>query len=129
MERLRCLGHYNHFQHLEAPLDGLDHEVDLGFKFQKRQSHKYSIDPNTEVKAWAQEYLALDVSVAALDPPTGQRKTLHYGLTRSKWEKIGAPSHSDRDCLLKLARPRLISDLQALRRCETPEALSEVALL
>lgn len=128
MERLRCLGHYNDFQHLEADLGGLEHEFDLGFKFQERED-KYSIDPNTGAKLWADPYLALYVSVAAFDSPTGERKTLHYGLTRSKWEKVGASSHSDRDRLLKLARPRLTSDLQALRRGETPEALSDVALL
>ena len=129
MAEPQCLGHANEFQHLNADLDGLEATFDLGFKFEERESNNFGIDPNTEVKVWAEPYLALDISFTLIAAPWETPRTLSYGLTRSKWRQKIASGEADRQHLLDRAKPHIQRDLQAVQRGESPAALSEPGML
>jgi hypothetical protein len=72
-------------------LGGLEQEFDLGFRFEEKESGRFLVDPKTGTKIWAEPYLAFYVSVVRFDTPTTQRRTLHSGLTRSKWDATLLP--------------------------------------
>lgn len=108
-----CIGHHSDFQHLESPLN--EHEWDIGYCFEEKESDEFSVNPNNGIKVWAEPYLVLYISVVHKDSQD-KRQTLHYGLTRSKFSNGSTSTKKDRDRLLELTLPHVKSDLELLKR-------------
>jgi hypothetical protein len=100
--------HSNGFRHLDLPLEGLDREYDLGWKF----------DPNTDgPPGWtAEPYQLLYVSYRQTTGEVRKSGTLRYALSRSRWREQPLVSEEDRRHLLELAKVRIPQDLQALEQ-------------
>ena len=114
------------FEPLALELGAVAEGLDLHQKFEVRESDSFSIDPRTGAKVWAEPYLALYVSL-----PQGplQSRTLHYGLTRSKWASQVSVAQQDKQRLLELAKPRIKEALEKLRSGEEPGAFTETEML
>jgi hypothetical protein len=104
--------HQNGFRHLDAPLDGLKRNYDLGWKFES----------NTDgPPGWKGDpYLLLYVSFATTSGARPRSGTLHFALTRGRWHHITQVSDRDRDALLELAKQRGRLDLAALEEGSEP---------
>ena len=64
-----CAGHVNDFGHLGLDLGGLKEEYDLGFKLEEKEPDEFSVNPNTGVKAFAEPFLVLYISVRDRESP------------------------------------------------------------
>jgi hypothetical protein len=106
--------HSNEFQHLDFPLEGLQREYDLGWKFEA--------DTDGPPGWPAEPYLLLYISFRAT---TGKREeeTLHYALTRSRWREQTRVGEEDRQRLRQLAVGRVHQDLLALEQGTKPDHL------
>jgi hypothetical protein len=96
----------NGFAHLDAPLDGLVHVYDLGWKF--------NLDTNGPPGRPGDPYLLLYVSFAATSGALRGSGTLHYALNRSRWSDMSRITDDDRVLLLQLASERVRRDLASL---------------
>jgi hypothetical protein len=123
-----CAGHVNDFRHLTLRSDGLEDEYDLGFKFEERESEKFHVDVKTGVRAWAEPFLVLYISVAQRGSPRSL-PTLRYGLTRSKFVGGLTSNPEDRERLLEMARRYIKEDVVTLKGGGTPEAARDVVML
>jgi hypothetical protein len=109
--------HENGFQHLDLPLTGLAHKYDLGWKF----------EPNTDgLPGYLGEpYLLLYISFWRTDGPQERPRTLHYALTRSRWQNAASVGDKDREYLCNLALPHVQPDLLAVEQATEPAWLEE----
>ncbi len=105
--------HQNGFQHLDMPLDEPLREYDLGWKF----------DPDELYPAIqaAEPYLVLYISFGKRG---GERRTLHYALTRTHWKTAHELGDKDRRVLWDLAMAQLPHDLAGIQRGDGLQALS-----
>ena len=123
-----CAGHVNDFGHLGLDLGGLKEEYDLGFKLEEKEPDEFSVNPNTGVKAFAEPFLVLYISVRDRESPKSL-PTLQYGLTRSKFARGLTSTPEDRKRLLQKARPYIRADVAALKAGVKPEAARGVVML
>lgn len=128
-DKVTCLDHTNGFEHFVGQLGGLEEEFDLGIKFEERDPDEYSIDQTTGVKVWPEPVLSLYVSVKQVPAFHRSPVTLHYGLTRSRFSGGPTSNEADRQRLLELAIPLLISDLRLLKSGEKPTSLTKTKMV
>ncbi|SRR6266540_6222416 len=109
--------HENGFQHLDLPLTGLAHKYDLGWKF----------EPNMDGPPGylSEPYLLLYISFWRTDGPQERPRTLHYALTRSKWQNATSVGDKDREYLRNLALPHVQPDLLTVEQGNEPAWLEE----
>ena len=100
--------HQNDFEHLEVRLNGVERHYDLGWKF----------EANTDGPPdWLGDpYLLLYISFAMTSGARRRSGTLHYALTRGRWQDVSGASDVDRDRLLELATESVPQDLMALEQ-------------
>ena len=113
--------HTNGFLPLELPLEELEKVFELGHKYEERESNDPHIDPRTGIKAFAEPFLALYISVSVLasgDIPI----TLNYARTRSRFPKNFPATDEHQRLLLHAARSSIISDLQMMTKNQLPES-------
>lgn len=123
-----CLGHLNGFEHLDSSIANVSQDYDLGIKFQEEESDNFITDKHTGAKIWAEPLLILYISTAHQNHPK-DRRTLRYGLSRSKFMSGLNSSKADEETLLNLALPRIKTDIDILRSGGIPNALNETQML
>jgi hypothetical protein len=120
-------GHINGFRHLPGEYDCLEKIFDLGIKYEEKESDDCTENP-LGGETCAEPLLAMYISVTRFDD--GRKiGTLHYGLTRSKWNNCLASTTQDQEKLLANARNSIIEDLRYLQKGQKPQALTEPTMV
>jgi hypothetical protein len=121
-----CESHVTGFGHLS--LRGLDRDIDLGFKFEQRESELFRLDPNTGVRAYAEPLLILHVSVRQ-QGSVSLPSMLRYGLSRSKFSGGLTANEADRKRLLETSAPQIRADIADMKAGARPEAIQAIRMI